>query len=46
MIAFLAFFSLFSLFVLVMAGLTLAVTGLWLDIKDQLQERRRRRQAR
>jgi len=45
-IAILAFSMLFLLGALVLTGLALSTFSLWLDLKDQLQERRKRRQGR
>jgi hypothetical protein len=45
-VAILAFSMLFLLFALVLTGFALSTFSLWLDLKDQLQERRKRRQVR
>jgi hypothetical protein len=42
-VAILAFSMLFLLFAMVLTGFTLFTFSLWLDLKDQLQERRKRR---
>ncbi len=44
--AILALSMLFLFFALILTGLALSTISLWLDLKDQLQQRRNRRQGR
>jgi hypothetical protein len=44
--AILALSMLFLFFAVILTGLALSTISLWLDLKDQLQQRRNRRQGR